>query len=145
MKVRTKNVTIRPARASLPRGWAAPPPRRLRALTIVLAVVFGMGPTVGDIGSCNQRADPLDPATFFALKARIDCLRCGDCTLLAKNCETACSGTPATSFLLGCRPLVHDGEVCLHALLHASCDDYASYVDDARPTAPSECQFCPLP
>jgi hypothetical protein len=119
--------------------------RRVHAWTIVLAVVFGMGPTVGDIGSCNPEVDLLDPPLFFALKARIDCLRCGECTLSGKQCEAACSVSPPTSFLPGCRPLVHDGEVCLHALLHASCDDYASYTDETRPTAPSECQFCPLP
>jgi hypothetical protein len=39
---------------------------------------------------------------------------------------------------------VHDGEVCLRVLLHASCDDYASYMNDRAPAAPSECQFCPL-
>ena len=115
------------------------------ALTIFLAVVFGMAPTVGDIGSCSQDVDPLDPAAFFAVKARIDCTRCGECGFSGKACQTACSAPPPTSFPHGCRPLVHDGEVCLHALIHASCDDYASYIDESRPTAPSECQFCPLP
>ena len=119
--------------------------RAVHALTIFMAVVFGMGPTVGDIGSCNQDVDALDPVLFFAFKARIDCLRCGECSLSGRQCEAACTGAPATSFLPGCRPLVHDGEVCLHALTHASCDDYASYTDETRPTAPSECQFCPLP
>jgi hypothetical protein len=119
--------------------------RRVHGLAIFLAVVFGMAPTVGDIGSCNQDVDPLDPATFFALKASIDCTRCRECELSAKPCQMACSAPPPTSFPRGCAPLVHDGEVCLHALLHASCDDYASYTDEAHPTAPSECQFCPLP
>jgi hypothetical protein len=117
----------------------------VHVLTILMAVVFGMGPTVGDIGSCSQDVDALDPVLFFALKARIDCMRCGDCSLSGKQCEAACTAAPATSFLPGCRPLVHDGEVCLHALTHASCDDYASYTDETRSTAPSECQFCPLP
>jgi hypothetical protein len=119
--------------------------RTVLGLTIVLAVAFGMGPTVGDIGSCSQEVDALDPALFFAIKARIDCTRCGDCGLSTTPCQTACTASSPTSFLRGCRPLVHDGEVCLHALLHASCDDYASYADETRPTAPSECQFCPLP
>ena len=119
--------------------------RSFHALTILLAVVFGMGPTVGDIGSCGQDIDALDATTFFVLKARIDCTRCGECALAGKECDKACSSAPATAFLPGCHPLVHDGEVCLHALLHASCDDYATYVDETRPTAPSECQFCPLP
>ena len=121
------------------------PGRGVQALTIFTAVIFGMGPTVGDIGSCGQDVEPLDPVSFFALKAGIDCLRCRECSLSAKPCDVACTATPAKSFLPGCRPVVHDGEVCLHALLHASCDDYASYTDESRPTAPSECQFCPLP
>jgi hypothetical protein len=112
---------------------------------IFLAVALGMGPTVGDIGSCNQDVDPLDPATFFALKAALDCRRCRECGLSAKACQTACTEATATSFFRDCKPLVHDGEVCLHALTHASCDDYASYLDELHPTAPSECQFCPLP
>jgi hypothetical protein len=119
--------------------------RKVHGLTIVVAVVLGMGPTVGDIGSCNQDVDPLDPATFFALKAGVDCERCGECGLSGRPCQTACTATPPTSFLPGCHPLVHDGEVCLHALIHASCGDYASYTDESNPTAPSECQFCPLP
>lgn len=119
--------------------------RCVHGLTILLAVVFGMGPTVGDIGSCGQAIDALDPVTFFALKARIDCMRCGECSLSGKECQAACTLPPATSFLPDCHPLVHDGEVCLHALQHASCDDYATYTDESHPTAPSECQFCPLP
>jgi hypothetical protein len=108
-------------------------------------VVFGMGPTVGDIGSCAQEVDALDVPTFFAMKARLDCARCGECSLSGKECEAACTAPRRTSFLPGCAPLVHDGEVCLRALTHASCDEYASYMDEARPTAPSECQFCPVP
>ena len=119
--------------------------RRVRGLTIFLAVALGMAPTVGDIGSCNQEPESLDPGLFFAVKARIDCTRCRECGLDTTLCRTACTAPPATSFLRGCHPLVHDGEVCLHALLHASCDDYASYTDESRATAPSECQFCPLP
>jgi hypothetical protein len=119
--------------------------RKAHAWTIVLFVVFGMAPTVGDIGSCNQEVVPLDPAVFFDLKARIDCTRCRECGLSGQVCQAACGAPPPTTFLRGCAPLVHDGEVCLHALTHASCDDYASYTDEALPTAPSECQFCPVP
>ena len=126
---------------------ASPAPRQktLSALTILVAIVFGMAPTVGDIGSCGQEVDALDAPTFFAMKARIDCGRCSECGLAGKECEAACAQVRRASFLPGCQPLVHDGEVCLHALIHASCDDYASYTDEANPTAPSECQFCPLP
>jgi len=119
--------------------------RAVPGLTILLAVVFGMAPTVGDIGSCGQEVDSLDPPLFFAAKAHVDCTRCAECGLSGALCQAACSAAPPTSFLRGCRPLVHDGEVCLYALLHASCDDYASYTDESNPTAPSECQFCPVP
>jgi hypothetical protein len=117
--------------------------RRRRALLMTLAVVLGMGPTVGDIGSCSQPADALDARTFFDIKAGLDCDRCGECGIRTKLCDRACNAAPQASFPSGCRPLVHDGEVCLRALIHASCDDYLSYEDDAAPTAPSECQFCP--
>jgi hypothetical protein len=123
----------------------AAPEKRAHAALILFAVALGMGPTVGDIGSCAQEVDALDAPTFFAMKARLDCARCSECSLTGKECEAACTGSRRASFVPGCAPLVHDGEVCLHALIHASCDDYASYVDEARPTAPSECQFCPLP
>ena len=44
-----------------------------------------------------------------------------------------------------CRPLLHDGEVCLRALNAASCSDYATFVDDDAPALPSECEFCRIP
>ena len=116
---------------------------RRHAGAMVLALVLGMGATVGDIGSCGQDPDALDPRTFFSIKAGVDCQRCMECGLRGKECDRACNQLPETAFPSGCQPLVHDGEVCLRALIHASCDDYAAYVDDAAPTAPSECQFCP--
>jgi hypothetical protein len=116
---------------------------RRHAVAMALAVVLGMGPTVGDIGSCGQQADDLDAPIFFDLKANIDCGRCGECNLRDQSCDHACYDAPQIAFPNGCRPLVHDGEVCLRALIHASCDDYTSFMDDARPVAPSECQFCP--
>lgn len=118
--------------------------RRRHAALMALAVLLGMGPTVGDIGSCGQKVDALDAPTFFDIKAGIDCQRCGDCGLRGRICDRACNDPPPTTFPTGCRPLVHDGEVCLRALIYASCDDYASYVHDTAPTAPSECQFCPI-
>ncbi len=117
--------------------------RRRHAILMALAVVLGMGPTVGDIGSCGQDPAPLDPHTFFDIKAGLDCERCSECGLRTRLCDRACNQPPATNFPQGCRPLVHDGEVCLRALIHASCDDYISYMNDTAPTAPSECQFCP--
>jgi hypothetical protein len=110
---------------------------------MVVAVLFGVGATVGDIGSCGQATDDLDARTFFEIKAGVDCSRCGECGLRTSSCDRACHAPTASAFPQGCRPLVHDGEVCLRALIHASCSDYESFVNDTAPTAPSECQFCP--
>jgi hypothetical protein len=118
--------------------------RRLLVATALVFLVFGTGPTVGDIGSCGQPADDLDATKFFRQKQVIDCRKCQQCALGTKACTAACTKPAPTAFPPGCRPLVHDGEVCLDALEAASCDDYASYVGDASPTAPSECQFCPV-
>jgi hypothetical protein len=115
-----------------------------RVLAMVLFVLFGMAPTVGDIGSCGQSVDELSAPTFFSLKASYDCDKCRECGLAGLLCEQACASAISSSFPTGCVPLVHDGEVCLNALLYAPCDDYAKYMDAANPKSPSECQFCPL-
>jgi hypothetical protein len=121
--------------------------RRGQVALAVLAFVFCTAPTPGDIGGCGQRPQELDPEIFFQSKASIDCQRCGACGLATKSCKTACDA-PATypmSFPDRCLPLVHDGEVCLRALLNASCSDYGDYMSDTSPTAPTECNFCPEP
>ena len=104
-----------------------------------------MAPTPGDVGGCGQSPDLLDRAgllreqegdRLFALQ-RVRSL----VGVLLRACD---GGFPvATAFPKECYPLVHDGEVCLRALRHASCDDYSSYMDDASPTTASECNFCP--
>lgn len=119
---------------------------RLRLL--LLSAAFGLlcaAPTPGDVGGCGQKAELLDPPIFFASKKRTDCVRCDECGLDTDTCRGACDpAVPyATEFPEGCFPLVHDGEVCLRALLHAACDDYAGYVSDTSPSVPSECNFCP--
>ena len=83
---------------------------------------------------------------FFATKKKIDCDRCNECSLTSARCAEACNPKKPIqrSFAAACFPLVHDGEVCLRALRHASCADYAAYVDDAQPQVPTECNFCPL-
>jgi hypothetical protein len=121
-------------------------PSAWQKLGLSLALlVFCAAPTPGDIGGCGQRPDLLDPGAFFASKKLVDCSRCEDCGLATDSCLRACDedSPTATAFPADCFPLVHDGEVCLRALRHASCDDYAGYVDDAAPSAPSECNFCP--
>ncbi|HZU85440.1 MAG TPA: hypothetical protein VE987_21060 [Polyangiaceae bacterium] len=112
----------------------------------VIALVFGAAPTVGDIGSCGRVATDLDQRTFALARKALDCRRCTECGVQTQTCQRACDpaapadvGWPST-----CRPLEHDGEVCLRALQAASCSDYAAYVADADRTVPTECDFCRL-
>lgn len=125
-----------------------PRPRRWeQAALIVVLVTLVMAPTPGDIGGCGQPAEQLDPRVFYASKNDIDCTRCDDCKLAFTSCDKACdpSTEVPTSFPGGCYPLVHDGEVCLRALVNASCDDYLHFMDDQELGTPTECNFCPNP
>lgn len=122
--------------------------RKAQLALAVLAFVFCTAPTPGDVGGCGQRQVDLDPGVFFGSKAATDCQRCGDCGLDTKACMAACTADPKSypdSFPDRCAPLVHDGEVCLRALLYASCSDYAGYMSDSSPSIPTECNFCPEP
>jgi hypothetical protein len=115
-----------------------------RVFLALVALLFCAAPVPGDVGGCGQSADELDPEVFFASKRVIDCRQCQSCGISTRLCSAACAANDEQqNFPEGCRPLVHDGEVCLRALHFASCDDYASYVDDAHPTVPTECDFCP--
>ncbi len=116
-----------------------------RLLVALVAMLFLAGPTAGDIGSCSQKADDLSATKFFGDKQAIDCQQCTDCKITSMACDVACAAAtkPATSFPDGCYPVVHDGEVCLDALLAASCDDYRHYMADQGSTVPTECNFCP--
>jgi hypothetical protein len=102
-------------------------------------------PVPGDIGACGKPVSALDAGAFFRAKKSVDCERCSECGVDTTTCHVACSSRPPENdaFPERCVPLLHDGEVCLRALLAASCDDYAAFVDDAVPTVPSECNFCP--
>jgi hypothetical protein len=112
---------------------------------LALLLGFVAAPVVGDIGSCGQEAKDLDPYKFFVIKDQIDCQRCQECGLVTEACARACEPPPeAEEFPEGCYPLIHDGEVCLNALLAASCSEYEGYTADASPTTPTECNFCPL-
>ncbi len=114
-----------------------------RAVLLALAGAC-LAPTPGDIGGCGQPVEDLDARAFFRAKAQVDCDACGECGLKSDACAVACSGgTGEEQFEEGCYPLLHDGEVCLRALRHGSCEDYASYVADVAPTTPTECDFCP--
>lgn len=122
---------------------------RLRAKDVAAAAALlllgGVAPVVGDIGSCGQAPDELDPYKFFALKAQIDCAQCEACGLGTRACAAACGFEGAPEFPPGCYPLVHDGEVCLRKLKLASCDEFRAYAADERPSVPTECNFCPSP
>ena len=118
---------------------------RGRVLSTAIVVLLCAAPVPGDIGACGQPVQALDGPIFFRAKKTVDCRRCEECALATKTCSVACArAAPAvTSFPPDCQPLVHDGEVCLRALLAASCDDYAGYVADDAPSVPTECDFCP--
>jgi hypothetical protein len=121
-----------------------------RAEIIVVAIVsllFGAAPTAGDVGGCGRTATDLDEARFRSARRQVDCKRCGACGLGSKRCARACDRAepPEIGFPPTCHPLLHDGEVCLNALLAASCSDYAAYMDDVAPATPTECDFCRVP
>jgi hypothetical protein len=109
-----------------------------------VALVLGTGATVGDIGSCGTQATLLDEATFAQLRKQTDCERCTSCGLTTHACAEACDpkSAPTAGWPSTCQPLQHDGDVCIRALLAASCSDYASFVSDVAPTLPTECDFC---
>lgn len=115
-----------------------------RAGLALVALTLLAGPTVGDIGSCGQSVEELDPLKFFAQKQLVDCRACTQCGIVNATCERTCTvAIEEASFPEDCFPLAHDGEVCLNALDAASCDDWVGYLDDVAPTAPTECNFCP--
>jgi hypothetical protein len=121
--------------------------RRGRVLVVAILGVLSMAPTVGDVGGCGREATELDASVFAQTKKSLDCKRCSACDLATARCQGACDPkvAPETVLPATCRPLLHDGEVCIRALNAASCGDYASYMDDERPTVPSECDFCRVP
>lgn len=112
----------------------------------VVAIVLCTAPTVGDVGGCGASATSLDLATYSFDRKVIDCQRCKQCGLTSNTCKTACTrDAPSNvSWPPSCKPIQHDGDVCIRALKAASCDDYASFVDDIAPAEPTECDFCHL-
>jgi hypothetical protein len=110
-----------------------------------LVLSFCAAPVPGDIGGCGQEAQELDPIAFFGTKQVFDCEHCRECNIASDACTRACAEELVQSaFPRDCVPLVHDGEVCLRALSDAGCDDYATYMRDAAPVTPTECNFCPV-
>jgi hypothetical protein len=128
---------MKAARTKAPTAW------EIVRLALALGF-FAAAPTAGDIGSCGQAENDLDPQKFFSTKQDLDCQRCQECVLTTRACERACEKALIVSdFPAGCVPIEHDGEVCVDALAAASCGDYARYMDDEAATIPTECNFCP--
>jgi hypothetical protein len=117
--------------------------KRALVSTSVVALVLGVGATVGDIGSCGEDPKNLDSLPFATARKTVDCERCTECGLTTQRCVAACAdAAPMEAFPPNCAPLYHDGIVCLRALLATSCSDYAQYVDDTVRLVPTECEFC---
>lgn len=116
--------------------------RRWVLLALALAC---LAPTPGDIGGCGQTLEDLDARAFFAAKREVDCDACRECGFRAETCERSCDREEplADAFETGCFPFVHDGEVCLRALRHSTCEEYEAFISDVNPSVPSECDFCP--
>jgi hypothetical protein len=117
-----------------------------RAIVVMLGALC-MAPTVGDVGGCGRQATELDGEDFAYARKDEDCERCEECGVATERCRRACdpAALPDIALPVTCRPVRRDGEVCLRALRAASCDTFASYVDDVAPTTPSECEFCRVP
>lgn len=103
-------------------------------------------PTVGDVGSCGSAAEPLGAPEFFGARVSLECQRCKDCGYGGRTCTLVCDQTAKQSyprsFPEGCHPVIHDGEVCLHAIEALSCSAFGDLVAEA-PIVPTECDFCP--
>jgi hypothetical protein len=114
---------------------------------IALLAVLLMAPTVGDTGACGRTATELDRDRYANARKLQDCERCQECVIDTARCQRACDrkALPEIALPATCRPLYHDGEVCLRALAAASCDTYATYVEDDAPATPTECDFCREP
>jgi hypothetical protein len=119
-------------------------PTRSHAMAVAVLAVLLMAPTVGDTGACGRTAKDLDRDRYASARKLEDCERCQECGLGTARCQSACDPAQLPEIVLPatCRPLFHDGEVCLRALAAASCSTYASYVDDDAPAVPTECDFC---
>ena len=120
--------------------------RTLSSAVVVLGVLL-MAPTPGDTGACGRTATELEHDRYTNARKVEDCQRCQECGLDTARCQRACDPKALPEIVLPptCRPLYRDGEVCLRALGAASCDTFATYVDDDAPANPSECDFCRVP
>jgi hypothetical protein len=124
--------------------------RRVRRRELVLlglvSLAFAAAPTAGDIGGCGAPAEEISEERYVVSRKHTDCRRCTECGLQTQRCVAACDekAPPDIDLPSSCHPLVHDAQVCLNALVAASCGAFASYVDDDAPSSPPECDFCRL-
>ena len=123
--------------------------KRAAVPSTLVALVLGllcMAPTAGDVGGCGTEVKALNPLAFALARKDMDCERCTECGIQTARCQRACDPEKdvETTIPATCQPLLHDGEVCIRRLNAASCDAYATYVDDLSPSTPSECEFCKL-
>jgi hypothetical protein len=122
---------------------------RRALLTAVVAALSlsSIAATPGDVGGCGKTATALDRDRYANGRKAQDCEKCQECGLTTDRCTRACDpkSPPDIALPLTCRPLYQDGIVCLHALEAASCETFATYVEDLAPATPSECDFCRVP
>ncbi len=121
--------------------------RRATVAVVIVSAVFLAAPTPGDVGACGKTAQEMSSASFAAARKRADCAGCTACGIVSDRCVRACNEKlpPEIALPPTCRPLIHDGEVCLRAINDAPCDRFATYVDEFAPATPSECTFCLVP
>lgn len=120
--------------------------RRSFGVIGVLLAMLCMAPTAGDIGGCGKEATELDPDDYAFARKSEDCDRCRECGIGSERCKRSCDPARAPEIALPptCKPVRHDGEVCLRALDTVSCERFATYVDDVAPATPGECDFCKI-
>lgn len=120
--------------------------RRSFGVIGVLLAMLCMAPTAGDIGGCGKEATELDPDDYAFARKSEDCDRCRECGIGSERCKRSCDPARAPEIALPptCKPVRHDGEVCLRALDTVSCEKFATYVDDVAPATPGECDFCKI-
>jgi hypothetical protein len=53
-------------------------------------IFYTAAPVAGDIGSCGQSPDDLDPVKYFTVKELLDCKKCLECSLASDICKVAC-------------------------------------------------------
>lgn len=116
----------------------------MRRLLIVFFAALCLAPTAGDIGGCGKEATDLDADDYAYGRKSEDCKRCRECAIETERCKRACDPMklPDVALPATCKPVRHDGEVCLRAIDAVSCEKFATYVDDFAPATPGECDFC---